>query len=184
MEVYESSKMSKVIFAGLDKAGKSSIILTLKNETAERCLSLTPTRAIERKEIDFMDKKVIAWDFGGQLTYRKEYLKNPINYFDRTKVCIYVIDIQDTRYEESLSYLRGIIGVLKKFDLKCKISILFHKMDPEFESKKQKKLNKTIIKISKELNSMIHKKYELQLFSTSIYREDSICEAFSKILEF
>lgn len=182
MELYESSEASKMIFAGLDKAGKSSIILTLKKEIGQ-IEDLVPTRSVERRQINFMDKKIVAWDLGGQQTYRKEYFEKPAKYFDNSKNLIYVIDIQDTeRYEQSVNYLLKIVRILRKFGSKCSVSILFHKMDPDYKEKEGEKLNKVILKLSKDLSAVIHRQYKLKLFETSINKENSITEAFSKIL--
>ena len=85
----------KILFTGLDGAGKTSIILTLQREYSKIAL-LEPTRGAQRNNFKFLGKEISEWDLGGQKSYRISYLKNPSKYFEDTEIAIYVIDILDT----------------------------------------------------------------------------------------
>ena len=84
----------KILFTGLDNSGKTSIIKVLQKEISQIAM-LKPTRQAQRKIFEYLGRDISEWDLGGQEKYRIAYLKEPTKYFDRSNVCIYVIDIQD-----------------------------------------------------------------------------------------
>ncbi|MFX1500427.1 MAG: ADP-ribosylation factor-like protein, partial [Promethearchaeota archaeon] len=84
--------VNKLLFTGLDSAGKTSIILSLQREFSKIAI-LSPTRGAQRRVFNFLGKEISEWDLGGQLSYRIAYLKNPSKYFEGTEIAIYVIDI-------------------------------------------------------------------------------------------
>ena len=126
----EPPEPEKILFTGLDNAGKTTIIYALQREFSKIAL-LRPTRGAQRRVFDFLGKEIGEWDLGGQLKYRISYLKNPSKYFDNTSICIYVIDIlAKARYLESVDYLKDVITKFKEFNIKPPIYILLHKYDP------------------------------------------------------
>ena len=93
---------------GLDFAGKTSIITAISKKFGfeQDILKLMPTRKIARDAFKFLGIEFIRMDFGGQLQYREEYLKNPTKYISGTDLLFYVIDAQDyDRYVETIDYL-------------------------------------------------------------------------------
>jgi hypothetical protein len=62
----------KILFSGLDFAGKSSIIATVKNEF-EKIVNPQPTKLTERSEFTFLGQSIHDWDMGGQRLYRIQY---------------------------------------------------------------------------------------------------------------
>ena len=52
-----------------------------------------PTKNIERTTL--VEKNVVVWDFGGQETYRNEYLADPESYLSSISYAFYVVDVQD-----------------------------------------------------------------------------------------
>jgi len=88
----DDSEASKILFTGLDGAGKTSIILALQREFSKIAL-LSPTRGAQRRIFEYLGKDIAEWDLGGQDSYRIAYIKNPGKYFDGTEIAIYVIDI-------------------------------------------------------------------------------------------
>ena len=89
--------MKKISFLGLDNAGKTSIITVISKRFGfeEEVSKLMPTRKIARDAFKFLGVEFIRMDFGGQLQYREEYLKNPTKYISGTDLIFYVIDAQD-----------------------------------------------------------------------------------------
>ncbi|MHA2325878.1 MAG: ADP-ribosylation factor-like protein, partial [Promethearchaeota archaeon] len=121
---------NKVLFTGLDDAGKTSIILALQREFSKIAV-LSPTRGAQRRIFDFLGKEISEWDLGGQISYRISYLKNPDKYFEGTEIAIYVVDIQNKpRLPESISYFKDVIDQFRKLEIEPPIYIFLHKFDP------------------------------------------------------
>lgn len=163
-------KDSKVLFLGLDNAGKTSLLTRFGGKLGiEDLASLAPTRGVERTEIDTEMMDFIIWDFGGQKDHRSEYLENPEEYFTNTILIIYVIDIQDPeRYEESVSYLEKIVKIMEDLEENPYFLIFIHKYDPNL--KKDDTIMDRIKRI-KDLIKPVMKKgeFDYEVFLTSIY---------------
>jgi len=164
---------------GLDYAGKTSIItaITKKFGFEQEILKLMPTRRIARDAFNFLGIEFIRMDFGGQMMYREEYLKNPTKYISGTDLLFYVIDAQDyDRYVETIDYIDQILLFLKENQEYPPICILFHKFDPELT--KEKVINQRILTIK---HALIRYSYDFDIFffETSIYDIKSIMDAFS-----
>lgn len=122
----------KIIFSGLDKAGKTTIYKrTMEEMSIEEIGDSKPTRGIERHEHDWLDTDFSVWDLGGQVNYREAYLSKP-EIFQQTKAMIFVVDIQDIdRLDEAYNYYTDILRILVNVDPIPKLYVLFHKFDPE-----------------------------------------------------
>ena len=109
-------KPIKLVIIGMENAGKTTIldILTGKiNEISDKPPSMNPTIGVERSTILFFEKETKVWDFGGQETYRNEYLSNPEKYFHTISFFYYVVDIQDYyMLVSSVMYFRGIFNLI------------------------------------------------------------------------
>ena len=159
----------KIIIAGLDNAGKTSILTALnkKYDFQKDIISLTPTIRVEYQATEFLKNRVVFWDMGGQEKYRKLYQKKQDLYFSGTDLLVYVIDIQDTeRIETSLAYLGMILKYFKKHKMDVPLIISFHKFDPEFIRNEQmveqiEALRKHILKLYPSLRILFQQ--------TSIY---------------
>ena len=130
----------KIIVAGLDNAGKTSILTALdkKYNFHKDIISLTPTIRVEYQATEFLKNRVVFWDMGGQEKYRKLYLKNQDLYFADTDLLVYVVDIQDPeRIETSLAYLDMILKNFKIHKMAVPLIITFHKFDPDFIGNEQ-----------------------------------------------
>jgi len=80
------ARFIKVIIAGLDNAGKSSILTALnkKYDFHKDIISLTPTIRVEYQATEFLNNKIVFWDMGGQEQYRKLYQEKQELYFADT----------------------------------------------------------------------------------------------------
>jgi len=164
---------------GLDFAGKTSIITAISKKFGfeEDILKLMPTRKIARDAFKFLGIEFIRMDFGGQLQYREEYLKNPTKYISGTDLLFYVIDAQDyDRYVETIDYLDKILLFLKENQEYPPLCILFHKFDPQLT--KEKVINQRILTIKHALIRYSND-FDIFFFETSIYDIKSIMDAFS-----
>ena len=168
--------INKILFCGLDNAGKTSIIYTLKKQY-NFLSDLKPTMGIKRKKHKVLGIEFILWDLGGQKTYRDNYFKREEFIFSDVGLLIYVIDIQDEeRFEDIEKYYKKIINSIEKYQATPSITILFHKMDPDLEFDPKMKMFEKDIK--KRLKS-ISNKFDVTFFKTSVYRRYSLINAFS-----
>jgi len=171
--------LRKIIVAGLDNAGKTSILTALdkKYDFHKDIVSLTPTIRVEYQATEFLRNKVVFWDLGGQEKYRKLYQEKQEIYFANTDLLVYIIDIQDTkRFETSLAYLDMILQNFMKYKMDVPLIISFHKFDPEFHE------NEGMIKQVEDLKEIIAKKYpsiKILFQQTSIFDIISIVQLIS-----
>jgi len=177
----EETETQKVLFTGLDNAGKTSIILTLQREFS-KFATLSPTKGAQRRIFDFLGKSISEWDLGGQENYRISYLRNPDKYFEGTEIAIYVIDVVNRdRHVEALSYLKDVIDKFNELEIEPPIFIFFHKYDPVMVKTSIEELNNTLIKIKQTIKEEIKYK-KIFYYTTSIYNKPSIISAISEIL--
>ena len=164
---------------GLDQAGKTSI-LNILNQNYNLMDDLKPTIGIERHEIKILGIPVISWDLGGQERFREEYLKN-LKIFEKTDTLMFVIDVlHATRYEEALEYYSSVLALFEKVEIKPKVVLLFHKVDPNLIDEPETLEMLTEVK---ELFLAKSEDYSPSIFLTSIFDRKSIIEAFSKSLQ-
>ena len=169
----------KIIIAGLDNAGKTSILTALERRFnfREEILSLTPTIRVEYQATEFLKNRVVFWDMGGQEKYRKLYEEKQDLYFADTDLLVYVVDLQDPeRIETSMAYLDMILKNFKKHKMDVPLIITFHKFDPEFMG------NKQMIERIEALRERILKLYpsfKILFQQTSIYDIISIVQLVS-----
>jgi len=164
---------------GLDFAGKTSIITAISKKFGfeQDILKLMPTRRIARDAFKFLGIEFVRMDFGGQLQYREEYLKNPTKYISGTDLLFYVIDAPDyDRYVETIDYLDKILLFLKENQEYPPLCILFHKFDPQLT--KEKVINQRVLTIKQALIRYSND-FDIFFFETSIYDIKSIMDAFS-----
>jgi GTPase SAR1 family protein len=172
----------KILFTGLDDAGKTSIILALQGEFS-RIANIEPTRGAQRRMFGFLGKDISEWDLGGQSSYRISYLKNPNKYFAETEALIYVIDVQNRqRMLESISYLSDVVhNLVYELNIKPPIFFFFHKYDPALTRESYNEMN-VVIDYIKENLKKIQKYYKFHYYKTSIYNLGSVISAVSEIL--
>ncbi len=169
----------KIIIAGLDNAGKTSILTALnkKYDFHKDIISLTPTIRVEYQATEFLNNRIVFWDMGGQEQYRRLYQEKQELYFADTDLLVYIIDIQDTkRIGTTLAYLDMILHNFKKHKMDVPLIISFHKFDPEFRG------NEEMVDQIEELRENILKKYpsfKILFQQTSIYDIISIVQLIS-----
>jgi len=169
----------KIIIAGLDNAGKTSILTALdkKYNFQKDIISIAPTIRVEYQATEFLKNRVVFWDMGGQEKYRKIYQEKQDLYFSDTDLLVYVLDIQDPeRFETSLAYLDMILKNFKKHKMDVPLIISFHKFDPEFIGNEQmveqiEVLRKHILKL--------YPSFRILFQQTSIYDIISIIQLIS-----
>ncbi|TFG21489.1 MAG: hypothetical protein EU533_05425 [Promethearchaeota archaeon] len=162
----------KVVVIGLDNAGKSAILSQFGGRLGINDLkALKPTKGVERKHIkaEGSDIDLFLWDLGGQVQYRNKYVKNPENYFLKTDLLIYVIDVQDPdRFPKSFEYFEEVLKILKILEEEPFVMIYIHKYDPDLKGEPEVLLNIELLKDN--LNQLLNEYgYDYEAYLTSIY---------------
>lgn len=174
------SMVHKIIIAGLDSVGKTSIYKKMiEGMDVEDIKDLSPTKGIHRISQVIMDHQVVFWDLGGQEVYRAQHIRNPKT-FENSALLVYVLDVQDIeRFDQSLEYLHQILMVVKNLESPPRIFLLMHKFDPDKigELKENFLEASKIFKEVKKIPSL-----NVSRFPTSIYSEN-LDFAFKKIIQ-
>ena len=136
----------KVVVAGLENAGKTSII-KLAMEKMVDPLSMTPTKGIERKRLEIFGQEIVIHDFGGQKKYKDEYLTKP-DYFEGTDAILFVIDLQDSkRYDDALEYYEKLLDILVDLEVLVPCFAFLHKFDGIYHDDYDDKTSRTALEL-------------------------------------
>ncbi|MHA1681943.1 MAG: ADP-ribosylation factor-like protein [Promethearchaeota archaeon] len=170
----------KILFSGLDFAGKSSILATIKHEF-QKLVNPQPTKLTERSTFSFLGQEVAEWDLGGQRLYRIQYLKRPVKYYADTSILFYVIDVLDEeRYDEAIDFLYDTLQLFDTLNINPLISILFHKMDPDVvKEAKKSRIEMKITQLTNKIKVLTYGR-DVLFFRTSIFDSFTVIDAFSK----
>ncbi|MFX1499224.1 MAG: ADP-ribosylation factor-like protein [Promethearchaeota archaeon] len=172
-------KVLKILFVGLDKAGKTSFLLGVKKRYSEIIRTL-PTKGVARTEeklFEEQNSKISIWDLGGQLKYREKYLEQSKLYLYNVDLVFYFIDIQDLeRKKEAVELFKKILNSLRDLDEFPPIVVCLNKFDPDL--KKSKDIKKNIKFLEQEITGNATS-YFLKIFHTSIFDHYSLISAYS-----
>ena len=169
----------KILFVGLDQAGKTSFLLAVKKRYSEIIKAL-PTKGVSRtdeKIFSEQNSQISIWDIGGQEKYRERFLEERKIYLYNIDVLFFMIDIQDSkRIEESLKLYQTIITSLVELNENPPVIVCLNKFDPDL--KKSKEINKSRKNITEHINQ-ISPENVVKIFNTSIFDQFSIISAYS-----
>jgi len=176
---FSSKRNIKIVFAGLDKAGKTSFLHGVKKRYSEIIKTL-PTKGVNRYEENLINEensKIILWDLGGQKIYLERYLEQRKIYLYNIDLLFFFIDIQQTgRLEESLSLFKRIINSLLEFNEYPPIVVCLNKFDPDL--KESIEINENINYLTEKIKSLSDK-FFVKIFTTSIFVHWSLINAYS-----
>ena len=82
-------KDAKIVFLGLDNAGKSTLLTLLKTG---RITQIDPTKHAHSEQLSINKVKINAFDLGGHTAMRKMWRE----YFPKIDAIVYLIDSADT----------------------------------------------------------------------------------------
>jgi len=176
--VVKISEIYKIVFVGLDFAGKTSILKVLAGSYSDLD-RIKPTLGRERTEWDILGFKVINWDLGGQKQYRDEYIANAEQVLRDTNLLIFVVDVQDAeRINDAANYFNDILHALDLLKIKCPVILCLHKVDPDIA--KNPPIVKNLDWVT-NLFSEFSEKHDVEtnVFITSIFDRKSLIEMFS-----
>ncbi len=167
----------KIVFAGLDSAGKTSFLNTLE-EKYSTLTKMKPTLGADRREFSIFGFTISNWDLGGQESYRSTYLQEKARYFTSLNAIFYVVDVQEPRRDdESFTYLKSIVDVLTEFNENPAIIVCWHKCDKDIEAKPE--TAERIAKLEVKLASVLGTR-RARTFKTSIFDKWTLIKAFSQ----
>jgi len=140
---YLKKPKMKVVVAGLNYAGKTSLVSRLINDiNYNDMINLEPTIGANVEEYQSEKIDLILWDLGGQRDNIEEYLESPEKFFIQVDILIFVVDSQDdVRYVDAVNYLSDLINILAFLNEKPYFMVLLNKADsdvindPDFQIK-------------------------------------------------
>jgi GTP-binding protein SAR1 len=96
-------KKGKIVFLGLDDAGKTTLLKRLKED---KMAQLPPTLMPHAEELFIGNVSVTAWDLGGHEAARKTWR----NYFAGINAIIFLVDAsKEERFEEARIELENVL---------------------------------------------------------------------------
>ena len=171
----------KILIAGLSEAGKTAVkrIFFLKQRT-EDVDSLSATLNYERLSITINDLPITIVDLGGQKIFLQRFLSSFSPFiFSSVHNFIFLIDVSNkTSRNNSIEYFKACLEKLENFSPNTEVFVFLHKNDlivnsPNYES------------IHEQLKEQfqIESEKKIRFFRTTIYKPESIINAFGRIFE-
>ena len=95
---------AKILFLGLDNAGKTTLLTVLKNNKVSQ---MPPTKHAHSEELVIQNVNIHAFDLGGHHAMRKVWRE----YFPKIDAVVYLVDAADpTRFQESKAELDKLLN--------------------------------------------------------------------------
>lgn len=169
----------KILFVGLDRAGKTSFLHGIKKRYSE-IIKVLPTKGVirtEEKIFEEQNSQISIWDLGGQQKYREKFLEQGKIYLYNVDLLFYFIDIQDVkRIKEAIDLFKKILKSLRELDEFPPIVVCINKFDPDL--KKSKEIRKNVKLIEEEI--IKHSSdFFFKIFHTSVFDHWSLISAYS-----
>ena len=182
MKGSHGEKPEKIVIAGIEDAGKTSLLLAFEHKFDDsRSFSKDfPTLGLKRGYLTIANQKFVRWELGGQEYYRQEYLKHKELYFSDMKLLYFVIDIQNKeKFPAAIAYLLEIIRYLDQNKNDIPVVVLLNKYDAKEISDFDLSDNIAQIQITIQEHVSAHR---VHFFLTSAFHTESVLHAFSQSL--
>ena len=171
----------KILIAGLSEAGKTAVkrIFFLKQSTDD-VNSLSATINYERLAVTVKDTPITIVDLGGQKVFLKRFLSafSPF-VFSNVRIFIFLIDVSNrSTQNNSLQYFTACIEKLNNFSPEAEVFVFLHKNDLVISSPNYESIHEQL----KE-RFQLEFKSPLRFFRTTIYRPETVIDAFGRIFE-
>ncbi|MFX1512870.1 MAG: ADP-ribosylation factor-like protein [Promethearchaeota archaeon] len=172
----------KILLAGLSEAGKTAVkrIFFLKQRT-EDVDNISATLNYERLILNIEGTPITIVDLGGQRVFLKRFLGSFSPFiFNGVKAFIFLIDVENkTTRNNALQYYAGCVEKLQMYSPDAQFFVFLHKNDlvqhlPNYESIHEQLKDQFRFHTS-PLNAAF--------FRTTIYRPESVIDAFGRIIE-
>lgn len=169
----------KILFVGLDRAGKTSFLYGVKKRYSE-IIKVLPTKGVNRTEekiFEEQNSQISIWDLGGQQKYREKFLEQGKIYLYNVDLLFYFIDIQDAkRIKEAIELFKKILNSLRELDEFPPLVVCINKFDPDL--KKSKEIRKNLKFVEEEIVKY-SRDFFFKIFHTSIFDHWSLISAYS-----
>ncbi|MHA1274034.1 MAG: ADP-ribosylation factor-like protein [Promethearchaeota archaeon] len=176
---FSSKRRIKILYTGLDNAGKTSFLKAIRRKYSEIIKTL-PTKGVERTEEEIFteqNSQITIWDLGGQEKYRRKYLEQSKVYLYNVDLLFFFIDVQDhERLEDAIELFKQIIKSLKELEEYPPIIVILNKFDPDLKEDEKVLGNLEFLKKGILENS---DKFFVKIFQTSIFDQWSLISAYS-----
>ncbi|MGV9204408.1 MAG: ADP-ribosylation factor-like protein [Promethearchaeia archaeon] len=176
---FSAKRKIKIVYAGLDYAGKTSFLKAIKEKYSE-IIKLLPTKGLKRSEeklFSQQNSQISIWDLGGQKRYREKYIKQSKMYLYNIDLLFYLIDVQDSeRIDEALDLYKDIITSLQELNEAPPIIVCLNKYDPDL--KESTEINNNINVLTEKIK-YYSKNFFIKIFKTSIFDRWSLISAYS-----
>ena len=177
----------KIVFFGLDQAGKTCIISYIKKKEPltvlkEHLPKTRPTVGVDFQKIQFNEIPIILTELGGQKAIRESYLPNISTYIKDANVAVFVIDSTNPeRFPEALEFFKAVYQKLLEHELVIPIKIAVHKADTGV-MEASNVINEIVKIMSQQMNISL---VELMnsVFATSVKEPSTMASFFSSIIE-
>jgi GTPase SAR1 family protein len=165
------SKKKKILVLGLEKTGKTSIVLSFSGKfNLSDYGSFNDIKSPNIVTVKKDDIKFSIWDFNGKEVHRNEFLKKFDDFIVNTEEIFFVIDIQDVKsYELSLKFLQEIIQKLKKLNLKVEFTFFLHKYDHDLLERFPDLSIEMIENLIERIKQIIPSEDFHEIYKTTIY---------------
>ncbi|HMF33863.1 MAG TPA: ADP-ribosylation factor-like protein [Candidatus Lokiarchaeia archaeon] len=167
----------KLLFSGLDNAGKTSFLLGIQQKYSE-LLGIAPTRGLTQSRIDIFGTQLFEWEVGGQKHYRDAILSSGVILYD-TDALFYLVDAQDPdRLPESVEFFQALLEFMGRNDIHGPIVVCFHKIDPDV---RDDPAIRAIVQQGEEMFKSVAEPAgrSIKFFETSVFDHWSLVLAFS-----
>lgn len=174
-----SKKSGKLIFLGLDNAGKTTLLHMLK---AARLSIHMPTLYPTSEELTLGGMKFTTFDLGGHKQARRVWK----DYFPAVDGVVFIVDaFERERFEEAKNELYGLLN--DEQIEKCPVLILANKIDIHGAASEAEIMNYFglhPLATGKSTESQIENKRPLELFMCSVLRRQGYGDGFRWISQF
>lgn len=172
----------KILIAGLSEAGKTAVkrIFFLK-QRAEDVDSLSATINYERMSITIQNTPITIMDLGGQKIFLKRFLTGFSPFvFSSVKVFIFLIDVANkTSRNNAIEYFKACLEKINNYSPDAETYVFLHKNDLVVNSPNYESIHEQL----KEQLQLEYPKGLLRFFRTTIYRPETVINAFGRIIE-
>ena len=172
----------KILIAGLSEAGKTAVkrIFFLKQQTKD-VDRLSATINYERMSVSIKGTAITIVDLGGQKIFVKRFLKGFSPFiFSSVKIFIFLIDVANkTTRNNAIQYFASCYENLQKYSPNAKLFIFLHKNDLVRNSPNYESIHEQL----KEQFQLECPTSDLSFFRTTIYKPESVIDAFGRIFE-
>lgn len=179
----ETTITKKILLAGIDNAGKSSIQDILRFTPTEAALRRVPSKELEIFDKSFLKKNYVFFIPPGQADLREEEFHGTMKdkYFEYVEVFVFVVDAAaPQRFKEAQEELQRSIEDLLDLSPHCRNFLLFaHKQDLEAA--------KGGVRVKEQLLDPLKALYpgiidQFKIYETTIVAPESIHEPFVKAI--